>query len=167
MLSLIGKLIFLSRVIRPGRVFLRRLISLSTKAKKLFHKVRLSAEAQLDIVWWTKCANSWNGKSVFYEDRWLTSVDLSMYTDASGFGIGAVLGRRWLFSPLSCAEATRSIAWRELWAVLVACATWGAELTGQRVLIFCDNESVVSIVNTGSSRCPLVMSLVRSSSSLL
>jgi hypothetical protein len=34
-------------------------------------------------------------------------------------------------------------------------------LKGLRILIFCDNASVVSIVNTGASRCPLVMCLVR------
>jgi hypothetical protein len=32
MLSLIGQLVFLCRVIKPGRIFMRRLITLATKA---------------------------------------------------------------------------------------------------------------------------------------
>jgi hypothetical protein len=160
-LSLIGKLVFLTRVIRPGRIFLRRLITLSTRGKKLFHKLKLSVEARNDILWWIKCAASWNGRSVFYEDGWLTNVDLNMYTDASGLGIGAVFGDRWMYSAFTPTEAARSIAWRELFAVVVACATWGRLLTGRRLLLFCDNTSVVSIVNTGTSRCQLVMQLVR------
>ena len=45
--------------------------------------------------------------------------------------------------------------------MLVACATWGQHFTGLRVLIFCDNISVVTIVNKGALRCPLIMELVR------
>jgi hypothetical protein len=161
MLSLIGKLVFLSRVIRPGRIFMRRLITLATKAKKLHHRVNLTLEARGDIVWWTKSASRWNGSSVFYEDLWTSSIDLELYTDASGVGIGAVFGRRWLSASFDIDQSLRSIAWRELYAVLVACATWGRFFTGMRVLIFCDNLSVVSIVNSGASRCPLVMRLVR------
>ena len=161
MLSLIGKLVFLCRVIKPGRIFMRRLITLATKAKKLHHRILLSKEARGDIVWWTRCADQWNGRSVFYEDRWSTSVDLELYSDASGLGIGAVFGRRWMSMPFTEPQKHYSIAWRELYAVLAACATWGRFLTGSRVLIFCDNSSVVSIVNTGASRCSHVMSLVR------
>ena len=34
-------------------------------------------------------------------------------------------------------------------------------MLGRRLLFHCDNIAVVSIVNSGSSRCPLVMCLVR------
>jgi hypothetical protein len=161
LLSLIGKLVFLTRVIRPGRIFLRRLITLSTKANKLYHKLKLSAEARNDILWWIDCAANWNGRSVFYEDGWLTNIDFEMYTDASGLGIGAAFGNHWLSSAFTPEEKSRSIAWRELFAVVVACATWGGMMSGRRLLLFCDNSSVVAIVNTGTSRCPIVMNLVR------
>ena len=72
-----------------------------------------------------------------------------------------MFGRRWLSAPFSDEQSLRSIAWHELYAVLVACATWGRFFTGLRVLIFCDNSSVVTIVNSGASRCPQVMRLVR------
>ena len=45
LLSLIGKLSFSCKVLPAGRIFLRRLIDLSTKAKQMHHHIRLTADA--------------------------------------------------------------------------------------------------------------------------
>jgi hypothetical protein len=160
-LSLLGKLVFLSRIIRPGRIFMRRLITMSTRATKLHHQVKLTKGARDDITWWLDCVREWNQRSFFYDDYWLSSIDLELYTDASGKGIGGVFGWHWFMAQLTVEQSTMSIAWRELYAVLVACVTWGKALTTHRLLVHCDNASVVAIVNSGSSRCPKVMNLVR------
>jgi hypothetical protein len=162
LLSLIGKLVFLCRVIQPGRTFLRRLISLSTRATQLYHKLKLNSMAREDILWWIRCVDQWNRKSVFLDDLWSTSAELNFYTDASGYGIGGVYRDLWFAQEFTTEHSRRSIAWRELYAVVVACRLWGPLLTGRRMLLQCDNESVVSIVNTGTSKCDLVMELVRS-----
>ncbi|KAL5457463.1 hypothetical protein EMCRGX_G034726 [Ephydatia muelleri] len=52
LLSLIGKLSFAAKVVPAGRLFLRRLIDLSTTARQLHHHVTLNAEARADIKWW-------------------------------------------------------------------------------------------------------------------
>ena len=52
LLSLIGTLSFTAKVVIPGRMFLRRLINLSTTVSKLDHRVALNAEARADIEWW-------------------------------------------------------------------------------------------------------------------
>ena len=49
LLSLIGKLSFAAKVVRSGRLFLRRLLELSTTACKLHHHITLNAEARKDI----------------------------------------------------------------------------------------------------------------------
>ncbi|KAL5486695.1 hypothetical protein EMCRGX_G019209 [Ephydatia muelleri] len=51
LLSLIGKLSFAAKVVPAGRLFLCRLIDLSTTARKLHHHVTLNAEARADIKW--------------------------------------------------------------------------------------------------------------------
>ena len=61
MLSPIGKLSFISRVVRSGRTFLRRMIELSTKVKHLHHRLRLIKAFQADIDWWLEYLPSWNG----------------------------------------------------------------------------------------------------------
>ena len=52
LLSLIGKLSFVCKVVRPGKMFLRRLIDLSMSVEKLSHHININKEAQLDIIWW-------------------------------------------------------------------------------------------------------------------
>jgi hypothetical protein len=164
LLSLLGKLVFLCRVVQPGRIFLRRLFAAASRVCSLHHRVCLSSDSCADIRWWLSFVQVWNHKSVFYEDQWISSVDCSLSTDASDLGFGAVFGSRWLFGSfesmfLKCERP--SIAWRELWAVLVACRCWGHLLSGKRVQIQCDNISVVYCVNSGSSKCPHLMQLVR------
>ena len=52
LLSLIGSLSFASKVVKPGRMFLRRLINLSTTVSDLNHHISLNAESRADIIWW-------------------------------------------------------------------------------------------------------------------
>ena len=54
LLSLIGKLSFAAKVVPAGRLFLRRLIDLSTTAKKLHHHIRITADAREDLAWWER-----------------------------------------------------------------------------------------------------------------
>jgi hypothetical protein len=98
---------------------------------------------------------------VFLEDRWISSVDCQFATDANGTGYGAVFGCLWLYGEFDFMQRKLSIAWRELFIVLLACRCWGHLLSGKRVRIQCDNISVVYCVNSGSSKCPLVMQLIR------
>ena len=54
LLSLIGKLNFACRIIPAGRIFLRRLIDLSTQARLPHHHVTMNREARRDISWWLR-----------------------------------------------------------------------------------------------------------------
>ncbi len=49
LLSLIGKLSFVTKVVPPGRIFLCHLIDVSTTVGPLHHHVILNKEAHLDI----------------------------------------------------------------------------------------------------------------------
>ena len=51
LLSLIGKLSFVSKVIPSGRLFLHHLIDLSTTVEKLSHHIPMRREVREDIKW--------------------------------------------------------------------------------------------------------------------
>ena len=161
LLSLLGKLVYLSKNIKPGRIFMCHPFNLTMSVKHLHYKVKLSRDAREDVVWWLNSASTWNRKSVFYDEDWSDSVKMEIYTDASDLGIGAVFKDEWFSVELSSAEKSMSIAWRELLAIVVACATWGEKLPGKKILLHCDNSAVVEIVNTGTCRCREIMCLVR------
>ena len=60
LLSLIGHLSFATKVIPAGRIFLQRLIDLSTRTKALHHYLYLNQEARADIRWWITFLPTWN-----------------------------------------------------------------------------------------------------------
>ena len=54
-----------------------------------------------------------------------------------------------------------SIEYLELYAIAVVIVFWADLLQNRRVVIFCNNESVVKMVNRSSARCPNSMTLIR------
>ena len=54
-----------------------------------------------------------------------------------------------------------SIAWQKLFAIVVACHIWGESLQHKRIILNCDNESVVNVINSKRSRVSRVMDLLR------
>lgn len=54
--SLIGTLSFACKVIKPGRIFLRRLIDLSCTVSQPSHHISINSEARADIQWWASFA---------------------------------------------------------------------------------------------------------------
>jgi hypothetical protein len=53
------------------------------------------------------------------------------------------------------------MAYKELYPIVIACHLWGHRWRHKRVLFYCDNESVVRIVNSGASKDDVIMELVR------
>ena len=56
----------------------------------------------------------------------------------------------------------RSIQWKELYPIALACHLWGHLWPRKKLLFHCDNQAVVDIWASGTSRDPLAMHLVRS-----
>ena len=163
-LSLIGKLTFVSRVVRPGRTFVRRMISLACQVPYLHHKVKLSIGFMKDVEWWLQYLPQWNGVSMFYDDIWHTSVDLHIYTDSSDIAAAGYVNGSWFVVPFlhEFSELKeQSINWRELFAVVVTAATFGTQWCGKKLLFHCDNTCIVNVVNSGSCKNELIMDLIR------
>ena len=96
LLSLIGS--FACKVVKSGRMFLRRLIDLSTSVPNLNHHITLNSEARADIQWWNSFLHSWNGIEFIQQDI-ITSHSLKLFTDASFLGFGAVYRSHWFSIP--------------------------------------------------------------------
>ena len=114
LLSLIGCLAHATKVVILGRIFLRRMIDLSAKAKQLHHWVDLNQEFRSDLLWWKLFLSKWNGTSML-RVHGSGPQDETCSTDASGkWGYAAVWRSNWLVAPWrpSCAE--RNITDKEL-----------------------------------------------------
>ena len=161
LLSLLGKLIFISRIVRPGTIFTRRLYHTANKLSSLHHKTKLNAETLKDITWWLNISKKWNKKSMFLEDQWINTEKLKLETDSSDIACSGVFGNKWFIKMFNAKEQSKNIAWKELLAINISCALWGNSFKGKKLSIYCDNASIVYAVNKGYSKSKDIMKLVR------
>ena len=166
LLSLLGHLNFACRVVIPGRTFISRLLFASKSVVKLHHYVTLNAECRADLLMWNHLLNHWNGVSLFLEDQLTSAHDIELFTDASGsIGYGGYYKGQWFAAPwpqdMTCTSPNISIAFQEMYPIVVAGILWGKEWSRKRILFRSDNKATVHIINKGRSNCPLIMKLMR------
>ena len=90
LLSLIGQLSHMCKVVRPGQIFLSQMIKLSTVPKQLHHHVRLNHSFRCDLEWWHLFLENWN--RVLNKEQ----PSLVVTSDASGrWGCGAFYNTQW------------------------------------------------------------------------
>ena len=83
-------------------------------------------------------------------------------TDAAGsLGFGGLFESEWFLAPWSEAQRSWSIETQELYPIVVASQVWGKRWSSSRILIKCDNLSVVNCVNKGYSKVPIMGDLLR------
>jgi hypothetical protein len=162
MQSLIGLLNFLCHAVPPGRAFLRRLIDSTIGISAKHFKIRVTSEMRKDIHMWQTFLDEYNGASIFLHKQWLSNQHLSLFTDAAAsVGCGMFFQGSWAQMRWPSAWASRSITFKELYPIMVACVIWGKMFSGKKVMFYCDNQAVVMILNQKTTKCKLTMALVR------
>ena len=176
--QLTGTLNFLCRAIYVGRAFLRRMYDIMkvTDAKtgwllKHYHHLRVNSELKKDCAMWLEFLA--NPAEVVLCRPFLdlhafeTSQTLKFYTDSSAngeLGFGCVFNDRWIFGRWEnnfVKDNDPSIEYLELAALCIAVLSWRHLLTNIRMVIFCDNQAVMHMVNKSTSKCKNCMVLLR------
>ena len=159
--SLLGKLIFVASCVRPGRIFVARLLNLlrGMPERGLFP---LPREAVADIKWWQKFMPLYNGVSMMPWNEW-SEPDEILSSDACLTGCGAWVEDEYFHQrfPEFILNQRLHINALELLTVVVALKVWGPRLKGKRLLGFCDNTASVAVVNNGAARDPFLQNCLR------
>ena len=167
--KLCGFLNFLCRCIIPGRAFTMRLYG-ATKGKVLkpHHHIRVSEEMKLDLNIWLAFLEHPNAFCrPFLEFDEIMADEVMFYTDASRnfkLGCGGICSDSWYYQAWNeqvMSQLQPSIQFLELYAVTVGVVLWIERFRNQRIRIFCDNDSVVKMINKSSSKCQHCMVLIR------
>ena len=167
--SLCGLLNFFSRGIIPARAFTRRLYAATKGALKPHHHINITGEMKLDLKLWRLFLNHPSAYCRPFMD--LTSLtksdEINFYTDVSrnfALGCGGVCEKSWYaiqWDPLFMQENSPSINYLELYALVTGVLCWIHRYENRRVVLFCDNMSVVYMVNSNTSKCKNCMILIR------
>ncbi len=166
LLSLLGHLNFACRVIPAGRSFISRLIQCSCSKPNLEDRVYLDYESTRDIDMWFSLLSNWNGISMFLENDAQTAESLHLETDASGLGYGGIYKTHYFMGTwppeLTLSNPGMSIAFQELYPIVVAAKLWGPEWSRKRIMFYSDNKATVQSLNKGRSHSPEINKLIRS-----
>lgn len=102
--SLLGLLVFTSRVITMGRVFSKRLYWTTSGVKSLFAHIRWTKQIKEDLKIWLQFISNFNGHSI-RQDKFILTQSLTLYTDAAGsIGYGAFYNGHW-----------SAVRWADIW----------------------------------------------------
>ena len=166
--KLTGFLNFLCRAIVLGRAFTRRMYAYTAgNVLKPHHHVKMTAETRADLAMWLLFLND---PSIycrpFLDYGVLQAETTDFHTDASrnfSLGCGGLCQNEWM---MLCwdqfvAKVEPSIEYLELYAVAVGILLWAEKFKNKRFYIFCDNMSVVHMLNNSSSTCKNCMVLIR------
>ena len=172
---------FLNKAVFPGRAFTRRMyckfseiIGLSKNHEhklKQHHHLSLDQEFKRNCRVWKLFLTSGSkfvvNRPMVDFSKTVTADQIDFYSDASAaknLGFGCVFGKRWIFAqwePDFVDMYKPSIEFLELFALCAGLLTWEKHLTNCRIIVFCDNQSVVDMMNNFTASCSQCMQLIR------
>ena len=163
-----GFLNFLGKCVIPGRAFTRRLYAYTANDKlKPHHHIRINTEMRGDLEMWFSFLNH---PAVYCRpfldfSKTIQADEIDMYSDASGkIGMGALCGADWmmqLWDDEFIRKYRPSIEYLELFGVVAGVLAWIHRFRNRRVILFCDNKSVVDMINLTTTSCKNCMVLIR------
>ncbi|KAI8517892.1 hypothetical protein Bbelb_039090 [Branchiostoma belcheri] len=152
--SLIGKLVFVSACVAPGRLFISRMLEVLRSVRRSHHRIRLSRDFKLDVRWWRRFMTLFNGVSLLTPDIYC-APDEVVATDACLTGCGGICNGEFFHSRFPTAVLEQygaKIHVLEMLTIVVAARKWGPGWRGSRIVINSDNMACVYVLNSGRSR---------------
>ena len=151
--QMVGKLIFICKCVRQGRVFLNRLLSFLRGFSDEQKTRSIPWKAKLDVMWFNKYLKEYNGISIIPSQHW-GAPDAVIATDACLLGCGGTCSNQFFHSPFpqEVWERRYHISELEMLTVVAAIKLWSQQCKGLNISIYCDNEATVIAINSGRCR---------------
>ena len=171
--SILGKLFWVSKVVRHSRPFMGRLLQQLRDMKTTpdSKRVLLSLDCKKDILWWCTYLREYNGvTTIINDDDTQLSLELLMTSpykvcagDATLWGGGAWYGNKYWSRefPNFLKSSDIAVHVKEFWVVIASSWVWGDDWSGNCVYLFCDNDAVVDTIVHQKPRDPDMCSLLR------
>ena len=166
--ELTGFLNFLNKCMVPGRTFTRRMYQYGTNLTKPHHHLPVNQELKMDLnMWWTFLNHASVYARPFFHFQEVYYTPQQFSSDASRnplLGCGGICNTDWYMQQWDydfMEKYEPSINYLELYALTVAVKLWIGNFNNQNITIFCDNQSVIHMVNKGTSKCRQSMVLIR------
>jgi len=107
---------------------------------------------------WSEFLATWNGRCFIQYSQSALSLELHRCV---WFRLWWVFRGSWFSAPWPSDLVLDNIAVLELFAVYTAICLWKSKLGNKQILFFSDNEALVHVWSSGSSRCKPLMAIVQ------
>ena len=146
--SLTSLLLYIHNCVKPARLFVNRiLITLCEAPDKGY--VTIDQGFAKDITWFNQFLSQFNGSVFFYKE--LQPPITTMYVDACLIGMGGCWNNQVYTLPNTHLFGIhdKTIVHLEMVNILVALCLWGKQLQHFKLILNCDNEAVVHMLQLG------------------
>ena len=150
--ELAGLLNFACRCIRPGRIYLSRILNFL----RILHKSQTKAipkAVKEDVQWWLDTAVNFNRVSLILNNE-TPKADKYMASNSCLTGGGAYMHGwfiQWEF-PDELVNLNCNINQLEFLMIVLSIQKWGQSCARKRIRFHCDNKNTVLAINSGKSR---------------
>lgn len=175
----------IATAVYAARAYLRRLITALTAAEAAHRKsVQLTRSMKLDLAFWAKYANGFNGHAVILQqplmDTGFLATDACGDKGMGGFYNGRTFAVRWgeegrarlpkavrsrnlkkLWPNHTTELGAGHINYKELFAIWWALLKWHGHFVGRTVVLHCDNDTARCTFIKNDARSPSMMRLIR------
>ena len=154
--SLLGRLLYISKCVKASRFFLNRMLDvLCNMGEEKFTNLDLNFFQ--DLNWFSKFLTKFNGVAFFDHRPIKASVEL----DACLMGMGGCWNSQVYSIPMDRDYKNFTIVHLEMLNLLVAIKIWADPWSSQKVVLFCDNQAVVSVLNNSRTKDRTLAAIAR------
>ena len=148
--SLLGKLLYIQKHVKPSRIFVNRILSIF-RSHSTAKRIHLTGEFYHDLDWFITFLPHFNG--VTYISKKPIDDTQTLHLDACLTGMGAVWRDRVYATPIvQIPNFILTIVHLEMLNIVIVLRTWAKYWQHTRVVLFCDNLAVVHVVETNRTR---------------
>ena len=159
--SIIGKLLFFTNIIDRGKCFLRRIIDLTVGHSHPATPIPLDNTVKKDLKVWQVFLKEFNGIHIIRPIEFFAKRTFQIHTDSSKKAYAGVLESNFICGSFPEAWRIYSIQLLEIFPIFLMLNVFSHKLENSKVIFWCDNLSIVKVINKQSSKNPLIMRFLR------
>ena len=161
--SLLGKLSFVTACVKPGRLFMARLLTSLRECKHAAsYRHPISATMLLDIQWWLEFLPRYRRISLIKPFLWdFGSLNFSIDACLQGGGATCQTECISVVFPDCISMSSLHINALELFTIVVALKHWAPQLQGCKFIVACDKSAADAVITSNVSKDPFMQRCLR------
>ena len=156
--KLLGHLIYISRSIKPSRLFVNRMLQ-SLRSIPSNGKKKLDTGFFRDLKWFIAFLDTFNGSVEMH--LFVKAPQYNVHMDACLKGMGAICNKMVYYTPVHPSlQQLCHITHLEAANALIVLRKWGSMFKNKYIILWCDNKAVVEVFASYKIRDPFLAACI-------